>query len=75
MQLAASLLVSAGVNADRLAQTSAGPATLLSPEPNFFISGAKSYGRGSNFLIKMGLEQIQDILTLLNAEVEVTTSS
>lgn len=67
MQLAASLLASAGANADCLAQTSAGPDTLLSPEPNFFILGAKSYGRGSNFLIKVGLEQIRDVLTLLNA--------
>lgn len=75
MQLAASLLASAGANADCLAQTSAGPATLLSPEPDFFILGAKSYGRGSNFLIRLGLEQIQDVLTLLNAELEVTTLS
>ena len=74
MQLAASLLASAGANADCLAQTSAGPETLLSPEPNFFILGAKSYGRGSNFLIKVGLEQIQDVLTLLNAELEVAAS-
>lgn len=72
MQLAASLLASAGANADCLAQTSAGPATLLSPEPDFFILGAKSYGRGSNFLIKVGLEQIRDVLTLLSAELEVT---
>lgn len=74
MQLAASLLASAGANADCLAQTSAGPATLLSPEPDFFILGAKSYGRGSNFLIKVGLEQIRDVLTLLQAEPEVATS-
>lgn len=75
MQLAAALLASAGASADCLAQTSAGPATLLSPEPDFFILGAKSYGRGSNFLIKLGLEQIQDVLTLLHAELEVTASS
>ncbi len=74
MQLAASLLASAGDNADCLAQTSAGPATLLSPEPDFFILGAKSYGRGANFLIKLGLEQIRDMLTLLDAELRVTTS-
>ncbi len=74
MQLAASLLASAGGDADCLAQTSAGPATLLSPEPDFFILGAKSYGRGSNFLIKLGLEQIRDVLTLLNSELEVATS-
>ncbi len=74
MQLAAALLASAGSTADCLAQTSAGPATLLSPEPDFFILGTKSYGRGSNFLIKLGLEQIQDVLTLLNAELQVTTS-
>ena len=74
MQLAASLLASAGGNADCLTQTSAGPATLVNPEPDFFIVGAKSYGRSSNFLIKVGLEQIRDVLTLLHAEREVIAS-
>jgi hypothetical protein len=31
------------------------PQTLLNPEPNFYILGAKSYGRKSNFLLATGL--------------------
>jgi hypothetical protein len=71
MQLAAALLASGGSSGDCLAQTSPGPATLTSPEPDFFILGAKSYGRGSSFLIKLGLEQIHDVLTLLGAGAQV----
>lgn len=64
MKLAASLLASAG-NADCLAQSSAGPEVLKNPEPDFFVLGNKSYGRNSNFLLKIGLEQIDDVMTLL----------
>ena len=35
-----------------------GSETLLNPEPNFYILGAKSYGRSSNFLMSDGLQQI-----------------
>jgi hypothetical protein len=41
---------------------------LTSPEPDFFILGARSYGRGSTFLLKLGFEQIRDVLTLLGGE-------
>ena len=68
MQLAAALLANSGGGGDCLVQTSPGPATLTSPEPDFFILGAKSYGRGSAFLLKLGLEQIRDVLTLLGGE-------
>ena len=30
------------------------PAALRHPEPNFFVLGAKSYGRNSNFLLRQG---------------------
>lgn len=62
MKLAAALLSSS--SADCLAETSKGPETLRNPEPNFYILGAKSYGRSSNFLIRIGLAQIEEILTL-----------
>ncbi len=64
MKLAASLLGSS--SQDCLAQKSSGPETLKTPEPNFFILGSKSYGRNSAFLIKLGLEQIQEIFTLIS---------
>lgn len=65
MKLAAALLSAGGGGGDCLAQASPGPETLKSPEPDFFILGAKSYGRGSSFLIKLGLEQIADVASLL----------
>jgi thioredoxin reductase len=42
-----------------------GPAALRQPEPNFFVLGAKSQGRGSNFLLRTGFEQVRDAFALL----------
>jgi thioredoxin reductase len=40
------------------------PASALSqPEPNFFILGAKSYGRNSQFLLRAGFEQIRQVFS------------
>lgn len=61
MKLAASLLAQSG-NADCLAQESGGIDTLRSPESDFWVIGNKSYGRNSNFLLRVGLEQIETIL-------------
>lgn len=63
MKLAASLL-SAGGGGDCLAQSSAGVDTLRNPEPNLFVLGAKSYGRNSAYLLKLGIEQIGEVATL-----------
>jgi thioredoxin reductase len=63
MKLAAALL--GNVSADCLDQTSCGPQTLLNPEPNFYVLGSKSYGRNSNFLFSLGLEQIREIFTII----------
>ncbi|MEA2391751.1 MAG: hypothetical protein QOK31_1860 [Solirubrobacteraceae bacterium] len=63
MKLAAALLGAAG--ADCLAQPSPGPETLETPEPGFFILGAKSYGRNSQFLLRVGWEQVRDVFALL----------
>ncbi len=60
MKLAASLLASGG-GGDCLAQTSAGVETLLNPERGFFVLGSKSYGRNSSYLLRLGVEQIQEI--------------
>ncbi len=65
IKLAAALLGAGGASADCLAQTSHGPETLRNPEPNFVILGAKSYGRGSSFLLKIGHEQVREALELL----------
>lgn len=61
MKLAASLLAQEG-NTDCLAQEAAGIETLRSPEADFWIVGNKSYGRNSNFLLRIGFEQIEAIL-------------
>ena len=63
MKLAASLLASAG--GDCMAQTSSGVDVLKSPEPNYFVMGAKSYGRNSSFLLRVGFDQIQEVLESL----------
>ncbi len=61
MKLAATLLAQDG-NSDCLAQESAGIDTLRSPESDFWVVGGKSYGRNSNFLLRVGFEQIETIL-------------
>jgi hypothetical protein len=63
MKLAAALLGQAG--GDCLDQRACGVQTLLHPEPNFYILGAKSYGRRSNFLLSVGLDQIREVFTLI----------
>jgi hypothetical protein len=63
MKLAAALAGAAG--GDCLNQTSQGAATLVNPEPNYYVLGAKSYGRDSRFLISVGLGQIREVFSLL----------
>lgn len=48
-----------------LDQTPCGPPALLSGEPNFYLLGAKSYGRNSKFLFAAGLAQIRDVFTII----------
>ncbi len=64
MKLAATLMAQDG-NSDCLAQVSPGVDTLRSPETDLFILGAKSYGRNSNFLLRLGFEQIESVLDTL----------
>ena len=63
MRLAAAL--SAGGGGDCLAVASPGPDTLRTPEPGFFILGAKSYGRDSRFLLQAGWQQVADVFEAL----------
>jgi thioredoxin reductase len=69
MNLAAALLKHAG--ADCLSVPAQGAATLRNPEPNFYILGAKSFGRNSNFLMRMGFEQVRDVFTLITGKAEL----
>ncbi len=70
MNLAAALL-GAGGGADCLAVPPLGAATLRNPEPGFFLLGSKSYGKGFNFLLRTGLEQIRDVFTLITNRTEL----
>ncbi len=42
-----------------------GADTLTNPEPGFFLLGAKSYGRNSQFLLRTGWSQVDDVMGLL----------
>jgi thioredoxin reductase len=42
-----------------------GSPSIRQPEPGYFVLGAKSMGRDSNFLLKTGFEQIQAVFSLL----------
>lgn len=62
MKLAATLLNATG---DCLEQPAAGADLLKNPEPGFFVLGAKSYGRNSQFLLRVGVEQVSAVMGLL----------
>ena len=66
MKLATALAGQAGQ--DCLKQTAHGPEALRNPEPNFYILGAKSYGRNSNFLLRIGFEQVREAFSLIMAQ-------
>jgi thioredoxin reductase len=63
MKIAAALL--GQKTNDCMKQTTPGPDTLRNPEPNFYILGAKSFGRNSQFLMRIGFEQVRDVFTLI----------
>jgi hypothetical protein len=48
-----------------MADVSMRPQFMLNPEPDFYILGAKSYGRDSRFLIADGLRQVRDLFTII----------
>jgi hypothetical protein len=64
MKLSAALLA-AGGGGDCLDQQSHGAETLLNPEPGFFLLGSKSYGRNNTFLMRVGWQQVDEVLSLL----------
>ena len=69
MALASALLASRMADparaGDCLAQTTHGAETLRTTEPGFFVLGAKSYGRNPDFLMRVGYEQVGELMTLL----------
>jgi thioredoxin reductase len=69
IKLAAALL--GQKTTDCLKVTAPGPETLRNPEPNFYILGAKSFGRGSQFLLRTGFEQVQYVFELIRKDFKV----
>ena len=67
IKLAAALIGESG-GGDCLAQAGHGPETLVNPEPGFFILGSKSYGRNSQFLLRVGWEQVDQVFSLIAGE-------
>jgi len=65
INLSAALLGAAG--GDCLQQERQGVDVLRNPEPNFFILGAKSYGRVNQFLLRVGWEQVDEVFGALAA--------
>lgn len=59
IELSAQLLGDAA--GDCLAQPRYGVDVLRNPEPHFFVLGAKSYGRLSQFLLRVGYEQVDEV--------------
>jgi len=46
-----------------------GSIAVATPEPNYFILGAKSHGRSSNFLLKTGFEQVREVFARITGNV------
>ncbi len=69
--LQAADLKAPGRSGDCLSQVPHGPESLRTPEPGFFILGAKSYGRNPAFLLTIGHRQVVDALSLLATEAPV----
>ena len=63
MNLSAALLA-AGADGpvDCLTRQSQGVDVLRVPEPNFFVLGMKSYGRNNTFLLRIGYEQVNEVV-------------
>lgn len=76
MGLAAALLAAAGDGpADCLAQPAQGVDVLRSPEPDFFVVGAKSYGRNNAFLLRVGYAQVDEIVAAYAATVRAPVTA
>ena len=60
-------LLSSG-SADCLTQTTYGAHSMLTTEKNFFIVGNKSYGKQTNFLLKIGFEQVNEVFQLIDEQ-------
>jgi len=79
MKLASAILTAAAASpesaGDCLKQIAHGAETLRNPEPDFYVLGAKSYGRNPVFLLTIGHQQIEDVFTLLGSPETARTAA
>src|SRR4029078_9472318 len=68
MKLSAALFAAGGLGGDCLQQAAHSVDTRTNPEPRFFLLGAKSYGRNNSFLLRVGWEQVAEVMTELAPE-------
>ncbi len=71
MKLAAALLGDSASSGDCMTETSKGAEVLTNPEPGFYIIGSKSYGRNSNFLIRIGIQQVREVFSLVEGQPDL----
>ena len=45
--------------------------TLRNPEPNYYALGAKSFGRNSQFLMRIGFEQVRGAFQLITGDASL----
>jgi hypothetical protein len=56
---------------DCLDQSPVSATDLINPEPNFYVLGVKSYGRNSNFLFSVGLQQITQLFQIIGGRKDL----
>lgn len=56
------------VGTDFLRLPPLGAVALRNPEPNFYVLGAKSFGRNANFILRTGFEQVREVFTLITGK-------
>jgi len=47
------------------------PKSVRQPEPNYYILGAKSFGRDSSFLLRDGFEQVREVFALITGNSDL----
>ncbi|MBL9122777.1 MAG: hypothetical protein JNG90_04035 [Planctomycetaceae bacterium] len=63
--------LSASHNVSGLGPAAANASLLLTSEPNFYILGAKSYGRHPGFLFAAGLQQIRALFSIIGERADL----
>jgi hypothetical protein len=58
-------------DADMLDLPSAGPEAIATVEPDFYVLGAKSFGRDPRFTIAFGLAQVRQLFTIIGDRAEL----